>query len=160
MPDPKGNPETTDLDAATAWAHAYREDGPHVVSNARIELFAPYQFSPEQDGREKRRVDLPEKEHVRLPAGAPTARLAYDVQFNGVGKAEYGGALDLHPRLAMKGEDAAREALRERIGDLREEAARRLETTEQYESVLAQEWAVAWPSYWKEFDGELVGVAE
>ena len=95
MPDPKDHPETNeagnanaDLDAATAWAHAYREDGPHVVSNARIVLFAPYRFKPEQDGRKRRRVNLPEEEDVRLPAGAPTARIAYDMQFNGVGKAE------------------------------------------------------------------------
>ena len=99
MPDPEGNPETTDnasnasadLDAATAWARAHLHDGPHVVSAPIVTMQAPLKFDPGHDGRDERRVHLPEQAIVRMPAGAPLLRLTWKVQFNGAGPAEYAG---------------------------------------------------------------------
>jgi hypothetical protein len=65
------------LEAATDWAHARINDGPHVVSAPIITMQAPYRFEPEQSGgRDERRVGRPEKATVRMPAGAPLLRLA------------------------------------------------------------------------------------
>jgi hypothetical protein len=162
MPDPKDNPETTDLEAATAWAHDRIEDGPHVVSAPSITMQAPYRFEPEQDGRDERRVNLPEQVTVRMPAGAPLMRLAWKIQFNGAGPAEYAGdGMRIHPRLACEGKEAVREALRERADELRDEAARKLDKAAAYDSLLSEEWETDWPAYWRETgSGNLVAVEE
>ena len=150
----KATPEEARLDAATAWAHASREDGPHVLLRPRLMLSVPFQFRPDSDGRTEERVELPENETIRVPAGAPLVRLVYAMQFNGVGAVdEHYDGLDLHPRLAMEGEEAVREALRAKIESIRSEAARKLVRAAELETLLAEEWEVAWPAYWTERGG-------
>jgi hypothetical protein len=154
--------EGADLDAATAWARANLHDGPHVVSAPIITMQAPFNFEPGQDGRGERRVHLPEQAIVRMPAGAPLLRLTWKVQFNGAGPAEYAGdGLRIHPRLACEGEEAVREALRERAEELRSEAARKLDRAARYDSLLEEEWETDWPAYWRDTgDGKLETVEE
>ena len=155
MKEKADSTERARLEAATAWAHDRIEDGPHVVSAPIITMQAPYRFKPEQDGRDERRVSLPEKATVRMPAGAPLMRLAWKIQFNGAGPPEYAGdGLRIHPRLACEGKEAVREALRERADELRDEAARKLDRAAAYDSLLEEEWETDWPAYWREMDGD------
>ena len=166
MPDAKDTTENAEsapgLEAATAWARDRIDDGPHVVSAPIITLQAPYRFEPEQDGRDERRVQLPESALVRMPAGAPLLRLTWKIQFNGAGPAEYAGdGLRIHPRLACGGKEAVREALRERADELRDEAAQKLDKAAAYDSLLSEEWETDWPAYWRETgSGNLVAVEE
>jgi hypothetical protein len=43
--------------------------------------------------------------------------------------------------------------LRERAGELRSEAAQKLDRAAAYDSLLSEEWETDWPAYWRELDG-------